>query len=50
MHNQDTLQKDKQPSLIEDLTVNNKQAEEVKGGGQVGTVKYEEMRLTDIMR
>ena len=48
MHKKDTVQKDNQPSLIEDLTINNEQAEVVKGGGQLGTVKWEDDKLNDI--
>ena len=36
MNRQDTVQKDNQPSLIEDLAINNEHAAEVKGGDGVG--------------
>jgi len=35
MNKQSTVQEDKQPSLIEDLAINNEQAAEVKGGTDV---------------
>jgi hypothetical protein len=50
MNRQDTVQKDNQPSLIEDLAINNQQAAEVKGGpvsGAIWSGVYDHAGLTD---
>ncbi len=39
MNRQDTVQKDNQPSVIEDLAINNEQATEVKGGDRQAMLK-----------
>ena len=41
-------QQNNQHPVIEDLAVTPDRAEEVKGGGQLGTVKWEDDKLNDI--
>jgi hypothetical protein len=46
LNRQDTVQKDNQPSVIEDLAINNEQATEVKGGRFIGVGELQETTIS----